>query len=74
MKFPVNTTAVLAVIVLSLGVVRLITPLPGLSRLSPEGIFLVGVLLALRYISRRQTGKREEILKAVPQRPLGLDQ
>ncbi len=68
-----NTTAVLAVIALALGVVQLIRPLPGISRISPQAFFVVGALLGLRYGVRRQSRKREEILKAVPQRPLGLD-
>ena len=74
MKFPVNTTAVLAVIVISLGIIHLLSPLPGLSRISPQAFFVVGALLGLRYATRLQSRRREEILKAVPRRPLGLDE
>ncbi len=73
-KFPVNTTAVLAVIALSLGIVQLISPVPGMSRISPQALFVIGALLGLRYAWRRESRKREEILKAVPRRPLGLDE
>ncbi len=74
MNFRVNTTAALAVIALSLGIVQLFHPLPGLSRVSPQAWFVIGALLGLRYAWRRESRKREEILKAVPRRPLGLDE
>ena len=41
----INTTAVLAVIALALGIVQLISPLPGVSRVSPQAFFVVGALL-----------------------------
>lgn len=74
MRFPVNTTLMLAVFVLSLGIVHLVHPLPGLYRISPLAFFIVGAVLGLRYAAHRQAGKREELLKAVPRRPLGLDE
>jgi hypothetical protein len=73
-KFQVNTTATLAVIALSLGFIQLFNPLPGMSRISPQAFFLVGALFGLRYAVRRESQKREEILKSVPRRPLGLDE
>ena len=73
-KFHVNTTAMLAVIALSLGLVHWISPLPGMARISPQAFLLVGALFGLRYAVRREAQKREEILKSVPRRPLGLDE
>jgi hypothetical protein len=73
-KFHVNTTAALAVLAISLGLVQLINPLPGMSRINPQAFFLVGALFGLRYAVRRESQKREEILKSVPKRPLGLDE
>jgi hypothetical protein len=73
-KFHVNTTATLAVIAISLGLIQLFNPLPAMSRISPQAFFLVGALFGLRYAVRRESQKREEILKSVPRRPLGLDE
>jgi Flp pilus assembly protein TadB len=70
----VNMTAVLAVIALALGILQLVHPLQGVSRISPQALFVIGALLGLRYAWRRESRKREEILKAVPRRPLGLDE
>ena len=73
-KFHVNTTATLAVIAISLGLIQLFNPLPAMSGISPQAFFLVGALFGLRYAVRRESQKREEILKSVPRRPLGLDE
>jgi len=73
-KFHVNTTAALAVLAISLGLVQLISPLPGMARISPQAFLLVGALFGLRYAVQRESKKREEILKSVPRRPLGLDE
>jgi hypothetical protein len=67
-----NTTVVLAVIVLALGVVQWIHPLPGLARVNPGVSFIVAALLLARYAARRQALRRMKILDAVPRRPLGL--
>jgi hypothetical protein len=73
-KFHVNTTAALAVLAISMGLVQWINPLPGMSRISPQAFLLVGALFGLRYAVQRESKKREEILKSVPRRPLGLDE
>jgi len=70
----VDTTAVLAVFFLGLGFIHWISPLHSLSRISPQAFLVVAALLGLRYAARRQSKKREEILKAVPRRPLGLEE
>jgi|HubBroStandDraft_6_1064221.scaffolds.fasta_scaffold3344155_2 hypothetical protein len=73
-KFHVNTTAALAVIAFCLGAIQLIGPLPGMSRIKPAAFIFVGALFGLRYAVQRESKKREEILKSVPRRPLGLDE
>jgi hypothetical protein len=41
-------------------------------RLSPLVLFTIAALFAARILARRQARKREQILKEVPKRPLGL--
>jgi hypothetical protein len=41
--------------------------------LNPGIVFLLLGLLGARYAARRQARKRADLLKAVPKRPLGLD-
>jgi hypothetical protein len=63
-----------AVLALALAIVELFQPADArLTRLSP-GILIVIAALGARTALRRQAQKREEMLKAVPQRPLGLDE
>jgi hypothetical protein len=42
-------------------------------RLSPLILFTIAALFAARIAARRQARKREQILKEVPKRPLGLN-
>ena len=44
-----------------------------LTRLSPAILLVIAALMGARTALRRQGRRREEILKAVPKRPLGLD-
>jgi hypothetical protein len=41
-------------------------------RLSPLILFTIAALFAARIAARRQARKREQIVKEVPKRPLGL--
>jgi hypothetical protein len=70
-KFPINTTAVAAVIVLGLTVYEYFSRKE--FRIGPGVLLAVVVLLAARYAAQYQARKRQEVLKAVPKRPLGLD-
>lgn len=71
MKFPINTTAIAAVIVLGLAGYEYFSR--GEYRIGPGILLAIVVLLAARYAAQYQTRKRTAILKAVPKRPLGLD-
>ena len=71
MKFPINTTAVAAVIVLGLTVYEYFSRKE--FRLGPGVLLAVVVLLAARYAAQYQAKKRQAILRSVPKRPLGLD-
>ena len=66
------TAPVGAVIALALGIYQLTQP-ADTRRLSPLILFTIAALFAARIAARRQLRKREEILKAVPPKPLGLD-
>lgn len=64
-----------AVLVLALAIVELFQPADArLTRLSPWILIVIAALMGARTALRRQAQKREEMLKAVPQRPLGLDE
>jgi len=66
-------TAVLAVIALVLAIAQFVAPFgPRVFRISPGILVIAALLLAARYGAHRQAKKRDEILKAVPRRPLGL--
>jgi hypothetical protein len=63
-----------AVLALGLALVELFQPTESrLTRLSPGILIVIAALMGARTALRRQARKREEMLKAVPQRPLGLD-
>ena len=66
------TAPVGAVVALALGFYELTQP-ADTRRLSPLILFTIAALFAARIAARRQLRKREEILKAVPPKPLGLD-
>ena len=68
-----SRTLVFAALVLGLALAEFIYPFgPRTLRISPGLLVILALLLALRDAVRRQARKREEILKAVPRRPLGL--
>ena len=66
-------TAALVVIALAIAIAEFVGPagLRGI-HISPTILIIVVLLIAARYGMRRQAKKREEILKSVPRRPLGL--
>jgi hypothetical protein len=70
-KFPINTTAVAAVIVLGLTIYEYSSRREFL--IGPGVLLAIVVLLGARYAAQYQARKRAAILKAVPKRPLGLD-
>jgi hypothetical protein len=70
-KFPINTTAVAAVIVLGLTIYEYSSRKEFL--ISPGILLAIVVLLGARYAAQYQAKKRAAILKAVPKRPLGID-
>jgi hypothetical protein len=72
LKFKLNLTVVLATIALSLAVIEWIHPFGGRPRISPGIVIVILLLVGVRYAARQQAQKREEIVKDVPARPLGL--
>ena len=66
------TAPVGAIVALALGIYELTQP-ADTRRLSPLILFTIALLFAARIAARRQIRKREEIRKAVPPKPLGLD-
>jgi hypothetical protein len=70
-KFPINTTAIAAVIVLGLAGYEYFSRSQYL--IGPGVLLAIVVLLAARYAAQYQAKKRAAILRAVPKRPLGLD-
>jgi hypothetical protein len=70
-RFPINTTAVAAVIVLGLTIYEYSSRKEFL--ISPGVLLAIVVLLGARYAAQYQAKKRAAILKAVPKRPLGID-
>lgn len=68
-----SRTLALAALVLALALVEFIHPFgPRVLRISPGLLVILALLLAARHAVRHEARKREEILKAVPRRPLGL--
>jgi hypothetical protein len=66
------TAPIGAIVALVLGIYELTQP-ADTRRLSPLILFTIAALFAARIAARRQLKKREEILKAVPPKPLGLE-
>ena len=66
------TAPIGAIVALALGIYELTQP-ADTRRLSPLILFTIAALFAARIAARRQLRKRQEILKAVPPKPLGLD-
>lgn len=68
-----NLTVVLAILAIALAVIPSFYHF-GLRgfRFSPVLLLIIVLLIAARYAARRQAHKREELLKKVPRRPLGL--
>jgi uncharacterized membrane protein YfcA len=71
-KFPINTTAIAAVIVLGLAGYEYSTR--GEYRIGPGVLLAIVVILGARYAAQYQAKKRAAILRSVPKRPLGLDE
>jgi hypothetical protein len=64
-----------AVLALTLALIELFqSPESRITRLSPGILFLIAALMGARTALRRQSRKREELLKSVPRHPLGLDE
>ena len=61
-----------ALIVLGLAIYAALNP--GSTRLSPAALFVVALLLGVRYAIRRQAQRKGQVLKEVPKKPLGLDE
>ena len=72
MKVPITTTAVACLIVLALAAYEYFSGKE--YRIGPVTLLLIAALLAARYATQLQARKRADILKAVPKRPLGLDE
>jgi hypothetical protein len=67
-----DITAIIGLVAtLALGFYQLTQP-ADTRRLSPLILFVIAALFAARLAARRQARKREQILKEVPKRPLGL--
>jgi hypothetical protein len=63
-----------ALLALGLAIFELLAPAGWhVARVSPGALLVIAALLGVRYAARRQAQKRAEILKAVPNRPLGLE-
>jgi uncharacterized membrane protein len=71
MKLLAHGTLVLAVVVLGLAAYEFLHPSAAF-RIGPVPLLLLALLLVVRYLARRQAQKRQELLKSVPPRPLGL--
>jgi hypothetical protein len=71
LRFPITTTAIAAVIVLGIAVYEYLSGRE--YRVGPGTLLLIGFLLVARYAVQLQARKRAALLKAVPPRPLGLD-
>ncbi len=72
MKLRLNLTIILAAVALLLAVIEWIHPFGGRPRISPSIVVVILLLVGVRYAARQQAQKRAEIMKAVPDRPLGL--
>ena len=70
MFFRENIAIVLAAAALAVGIAQEVHPFN--RRVQPMLMFVVAVLLALRWALRRQARKRQSLLEKVPQHPLGI--
>ena len=66
-KLPINLTLILGVVAVALVIYQVIV-----RHSSPWYVIVLLLLFAGRYFTRRGVKKREQILKDVPRRPLGL--
>jgi hypothetical protein len=73
-KLRLNFTLLLGVVALTLAVIQWIHPFGGQPRISPVIIVVILLLVGARYAARQQTQKRAELMKEVPERPLGLSE
>jgi uncharacterized membrane protein AbrB (regulator of aidB expression) len=72
-KFRDHLTIGLAVVLGVLALVQVVHPFGvGNLRISPIFLIVAAALLGARIAVRREARKREELLKNVPRRPLGL--
>ena len=75
MNLRANLIPALAVVALCVALFELVSPLFGMranGRIRPFSLILIALLLLGRHAVYRQTQKRSEILKDVPERPLGI--
>jgi hypothetical protein len=70
-RFPINTTAIAGVIVLGLAAYEYFSRREYI--LAPGLLLAIVALLGARYAAQYQAKRRAALLKAVPKRPLGLD-
>ena len=70
-RFPINTTAIAAVIVLGLAAYEYFSRRE--YRIGPGVLLAIVALLAARYAAQYQARRRAALLQSVPKRPLGLD-
>jgi hypothetical protein len=71
LRFPINTTGIAALAVLGLAGWEFFSRRE--YRIGPGTLLMIGLLLAARYAIQLQAKRRAALLKAVPPRPLGLD-
>ena len=65
-----NIPIILAGVALALAVVQTIHPIG--FRVHPTLMFIVALLLGLRWVLRKQARRRESLIEKVPERPLGI--
>jgi hypothetical protein len=76
-NFRTNLIPALAVVALCVALFELASPffgIPANGRIRPFSLILIAVLLLARHAVYLQTKKRSEILKDVPERPLGISE
>ena len=72
MNFRQNLPIVLAGVALALAAVQAVHPIG--FHLHPGLMLIVALLLALRWVLRRQAAKRTTLSEAVPKHPLGISE
>lgn len=70
MKLRDNLTLTLAVLALLLAIAQMIHPIG--FNIHPWMLIVVALLLGLRHLMRKQKQSRDELLKDVPAKPLGI--